>query len=135
MSGRPGPKASPRRGRSVRDPIDLQIGAKVRELRLAHGLSQAALAKRVSLTFQQIQKYETGSNRISASMLIRICEELAVSAGHLLEDIAAAPTAGTAGELVALHTARAARALAMIRRDDVREAMFDLAKTIARADV
>ena len=50
-------------------PIDRLVGGRVRERRLARGLTQADLAKALGLTFQQIQKYERGANRISASKL------------------------------------------------------------------
>jgi transcriptional regulator with XRE-family HTH domain len=49
--------------------IDKQVGNKVRSYRLALGMSQSKLAEAVDLTFQQIQKYEKVSNRISASRL------------------------------------------------------------------
>jgi transcriptional regulator with XRE-family HTH domain len=50
-------------------PIDLHVGNRLRELRCLAGLSQTALADSVDLTFQQIQKYEAGTNRIAASRL------------------------------------------------------------------
>jgi transcriptional regulator with XRE-family HTH domain len=48
-----------------RHPIDIHVGTRLKTLRLQRGWSQTALAERVDLTFQQIQKYENGSNRIS----------------------------------------------------------------------
>lgn len=53
--------------------IDRHVGAKLRFLRGAYGLSQSDLASKVGLTFQQIQKYEHGKNRISASKIWQFC--------------------------------------------------------------
>lgn len=49
--------------------LDSFIGARLRELRIACGVSQTKLAKQLDITFQQVQKYESGTNRISASRL------------------------------------------------------------------
>ncbi len=69
------------------DPIDLQIGSKVRERRLIMGLSQDALAKCIGLTFQQVQKYERGVNRISVSRLLDICDALNAPVKYFLEGL------------------------------------------------
>jgi transcriptional regulator with XRE-family HTH domain len=59
-------------------PIDIEIGNRVRVLRLANGLTQSDLASSTGITFQQIQKYETGVNRISCSRLWLIAAALKV---------------------------------------------------------
>jgi transcriptional regulator with XRE-family HTH domain len=59
-------------------PLDQQIGANICALRMRTGLSQAALGERIGVTFQQIQKYERGTNRISASLLFRVSQILDV---------------------------------------------------------
>jgi transcriptional regulator with XRE-family HTH domain len=61
------------------NPVDKYVGSRVRMRRLMLGMSQGALAGRLGLTFQQIQKYEKGSNRISASRLQEMCHILQVS--------------------------------------------------------
>ncbi|WBT37787.1 helix-turn-helix domain-containing protein [Hyphomicrobium sp. DMF-1] len=58
--------------------IDLHVGRRLRALRLLRELSQEALAERIGLTFQQIQKYEKGVNRISASRLQQFADTLNV---------------------------------------------------------
>lgn len=58
--------------------IDALVGANVRRFRLLHGMSQEQLAEQLGLTFQQVQKYEKGANRISASRLWQIAEVLGV---------------------------------------------------------
>jgi transcriptional regulator with XRE-family HTH domain len=55
---------------------DVEIGRKIRALRLERGLSQSGLASGIDLTFQQVQKYEKGVNRVSAGRLQRIADRL-----------------------------------------------------------
>jgi transcriptional regulator with XRE-family HTH domain len=55
---------------------DVEIGRKIRALRLQRGLSQTSLADGIGLTFQQVQKYEKGTNRVSAGRLQRIADML-----------------------------------------------------------
>jgi transcriptional regulator with XRE-family HTH domain len=59
-------------------PEDVEIGRKIRALRLERGLSQSDLARGIGLTFQQVQKYEKGTNRVSAGRLQRIADLLNV---------------------------------------------------------
>jgi transcriptional regulator with XRE-family HTH domain len=59
-------------------PEDIEIGRKIRALRLQRGLSQSGLAEGIGLTFQQVQKYEKGTNRVSAGRLQRIAQLLNV---------------------------------------------------------
>jgi transcriptional regulator with XRE-family HTH domain len=54
------------------DPEDVEIGQKIRAMRVARGMSQATLAEGLGLTFQQVQKYERGANRVSAGRLQKI---------------------------------------------------------------
>jgi transcriptional regulator with XRE-family HTH domain len=61
-----------------RDPRDAEIGKRVRTLRLQRGMSQTELGDLLEITFQQVQKYENGSNRVSAGRLQRIAEILDV---------------------------------------------------------
>jgi transcriptional regulator with XRE-family HTH domain len=65
--------------------IDAYIGARMRECRHALGISQADLAKTLGVSFQQIQKYEKGVNRVSAARLFAICKALNVSLSSMFE--------------------------------------------------
>jgi transcriptional regulator with XRE-family HTH domain len=65
------------------DPVDVAVGARIRLLRKLRGLSQQALAQASGVTFQQIQKYERGANRVSASMLARIAAALGTPVADL----------------------------------------------------
>ena len=77
--------------RSVSD-MDRQIGARIRAQRLETGMSQERLAEQIGVTFQQIQKYEKGVNRVSASTLHHIAQALDITIPALF-----GPTAGHAG--------------------------------------
>ena len=66
------------------DPIDVEVGQRLRSFRLARGLSQTSLAEAVGITFQQVQKYERGNNRISASRLCNMAKALKISPVDLL---------------------------------------------------
>lgn len=71
------------------DPVDVAVGARIRLLRKIRGLSQQALAEAAGVTFQQIQKYERGANRVSASMLTRIAKTLNVPVAEMFGENAA----------------------------------------------
>ncbi len=68
------------------DPIDIAVGLRLRTLRKSKGMSQEQLGRALGITFQQIQKYERGTNRISASMLVKSARALSVSANSILPD-------------------------------------------------
>ncbi len=65
--------------------LDAMIGAKIRMLRVDRGISETALAARIGVTFQQLQKYEQGAGRVGASRLARIAAVLDVSVGEFFE--------------------------------------------------
>jgi len=66
-------------------PLDAMVGAKIRMFRINRGMSQTALAERIGVTFQQVQKYERGANRVGASRLAQIASVLDVSVGEFFE--------------------------------------------------
>lgn len=68
----------------ILDPADLRIGAEIRRRRELQRLTQDALAKACNVTFQQIQKYERGVNRVSAARLLQIAECLHCHPSELL---------------------------------------------------
>ena len=76
------------------DPVDVSIGSRLRLRRLALGLSQSSLANALGITFQQIQKYERGTNRIVASRLYRLSQVLQVPVQYFFQELSAreAPT-------------------------------------------
>ena len=66
-------------------PLDAMVGARIRMFRVNRGMSQTMLAGRIGVTFQQVQKYERGANRVGASRLSQIASVLGVSIGELFE--------------------------------------------------
>lgn len=70
------------------NPVDLHVGARIRMRRKILGVSQERLAEDLGLTFQQIQKYERGANRVSASKLYEIARSLQSSVGYFFEGLA-----------------------------------------------
>jgi transcriptional regulator with XRE-family HTH domain len=71
----------------VPDPVDVHAGAQVRRRRRSMGISQQSLADMLHVTFQQVQKYERGANRISASKLHAISTALHVPVAYFFEGI------------------------------------------------
>jgi len=74
----------------VPDPVDLYVGARIRARRLLIGMNQETLARKLELTFQQVQKYEGGANRVSASRLAEIAQALGVDIDYFFAGLQAA---------------------------------------------
>src|ERR1043166_8862392 len=66
-------------------PVDVYVGARIRMRRNMLGISQAEMGERIGVTFQQVQKYEKGVNRIGSSRLLQICEVIQVTPAWLFE--------------------------------------------------
>lgn len=81
------------------DPIDTKLGERLRLARTLRNMSQEKLGKLNDLTFQQIQKYETGANRISVSRLIHMAEDLDVPVKWFVENLSAADPEKTPSEI------------------------------------
>lgn len=79
-----GSKQKPTSARSPTD-VDVRTGGRIRILRQEQGLSQTDLGERCGITFQQVQKYERGSNRISGSRLVQIAKVLKTDVAYLLD--------------------------------------------------
>jgi transcriptional regulator with XRE-family HTH domain len=67
--------------------IDKAVGARIRQRRHAIGVTQESLAKTLGITFQQVQKYENGANRVSASRMLFLCHALGVPVSYLFEGL------------------------------------------------
>jgi transcriptional regulator with XRE-family HTH domain len=79
------------RGTRRANPIDVHVGSRVRLRRMLLGMSQEKLGEHLGLTFQQIQKYEKGINRIGASRLFDLSKVLGVPVQFFYEELPAAP--------------------------------------------
>jgi len=77
-----------RKGSKVKDvgEIDVNIGMKINQLRLALGKTRQELAQQIGVTHQQLQKYEKGVNRITASRLVNVANSLDVPVTYFFED-------------------------------------------------
>ena len=82
-------KSKPRYGRGTGNshPVDIHVGARVRMRRTLLGMTQSDLGELLGLTFQQVQKYENGKNRVSASRLYDLSRMLDVSIEYFFEDM------------------------------------------------
>ncbi|MNS91450.1 helix-turn-helix protein [compost metagenome] len=79
-------------------PVDRHVGRRVCEKRIALGYNQSDLGRALGLTFQQIQKYEKGANRVSASKLWDIARFFKVDIGYFFEGLTTAPPGMAEGE-------------------------------------
>src|SRR5262245_33618898 len=77
---------SDEKGSRRANPIDIHVGSRVRFRRMLLGMSQEKLGERLGLTFQQVQKYEKGINRIGASRLFDLAQVLGVSVQFFYDD-------------------------------------------------
>jgi transcriptional regulator with XRE-family HTH domain len=78
------------RGTGIPNPIDVHVGKRIRICRLLLGMNQQTLAEALGLTFQQVQKYEHGANRVSASRLSAMAEALSVPISYFFDGLPAA---------------------------------------------
>jgi transcriptional regulator with XRE-family HTH domain len=114
--------------------VDVAVGGNVRIWRMSKGLSQAQLANRLGVTFQQVQKYEIGANRIGTGRLVKVAAILRIPISALFEG-----TTGTdpARSLLALisdkRSYRLAHAFAAIKDKTCRESRANLVEKIADA--
>lgn len=119
-------------------PVDVHVGKRIRHRRWLVGMTQQQLAERVGIKFQQIQKYETGANRVSASRLWDIADALDVPVSFFFEGIesesenAEAPTsenvpADIMGDKEALDLVRSYYAIP----ENQRRRLFELARVLS----
>jgi transcriptional regulator with XRE-family HTH domain len=119
------------------DLIDVEVGQRIRIQRLAAGLSQSELAERIGVTFQQVQKYEKGTNRVGAGRLTRIARVLNVPVGSFFdgrEEIDQVARQGLESPLAAMaqpYAYRLLRAYATISDPDLRQTIVDFVERTA----
>lgn len=111
------------------------VGRNVRIYRLQSGLSQTDMATRLGITFQQIQKYEKGTNRIASGRLLKIASLLSVPLIVLFkgsEVIADTNKQSVFDQLAEPHGNRLVQAFAKIRQDATRRSVVRLVEEIAK---
>ena len=126
----------------MKHPVDVHVGKRVRHRRWMVGMTQQQLGERVGIKFQQIQKYETGMNRISASRLWDIAHALEVPVNFFFEGIQEDADLG-GGEAVSSGSAQGdlladKEALELVRSyyaipEEQRRRLFDLARVLSDA--
>jgi transcriptional regulator with XRE-family HTH domain len=134
------------------NPIDVHVGSRVRLRRTLMGMSQEKLGNEIGLTFQQVQKYERGANRVGASRLYQLSRVLNVPVSFFFEELpdmvskAALVAAGTAmgfaeneqaefehDPMARRETLELVRAYYRITDPKVRKRVFELTKAMANA--
>lgn len=114
-------------------PVDVHVGSQLRAQRVLYGLSQSELAQQLDITFQQLQKYETGSNRMSASRIWNASKVLGVPVTFFFDglDEHADPAAGILNTRAGLELVRDFEACS----SEVRNFASGLAKAAAETIV
>jgi transcriptional regulator with XRE-family HTH domain len=154
-SGKRSGALSPSRGKverlppGVPSPVDIHVGSRVRLRRTLLGLSQEKLGEAVGLTFQQIQKYERGANRIGASRLFEFSRILDVPVSFFFDDMSERVTgtdgaaAGMADQpqssldpdpLTRRETLELVRAYYRISDPQIRKRLFELTKSLGAVE-
>lgn len=129
----------PRRAMGRRpQPTDVSVGQAIRLHRMARGMSQTELGRRIGVTFQQVQKYESGANRVSASRLSQIAQVLGVPLSTLFEGstnrTGQPPEACGSAALVSNPQAfRLAQAFSRISNKALRASVLQLAESLNAA--
>ncbi len=115
------------------DPLDAMVGARIRVFRTHRGLSQSDLAEKIGVAFQQVQKYESGANRVGASRLSRIAAALGIGIGELFEPSSHKSSNSTSPfQLLAERDAlRVLKAFARTTDPRVRRAIAQLVESVA----
>jgi transcriptional regulator with XRE-family HTH domain len=129
------------------NPIDVHVGARIRLRRTLLGISQTTLAEAMGLTFQQVQKYEKGNNRVSSSRLVDVANALDVEVPYFFEEMSATVQGQTPAMLMDVknlprpsdeknpmakrETLELVRAYYRITDPAVRKRMFELTKAVA----
>lgn len=145
--GRRGIGGRPRTGKP--NPVDIHVGSRVRLRRTLLGMSQEKLGEAIGLTFQQVQKYERGANRIGASRLFDLSRVLDVPVSFFFDDMPADHESRTADQAMPAEVERQAgfepdpmakretlelvRAYYRITDPQVRKRIFELTKSVANA--
>ena len=133
------------RGTGIPSPVDVHVGARLRVRRTLLGMSQTTLGDAIGLTFQQMQKYERGANRISASRLFDLSRLLDVPIEYFFDDMptavaASSPTLGGGkakkppsyelDPMARRETLELVRAYYKITDPEIRKQLFEMTKTL-----
>ena len=136
------------RGRGI-GPIDVHVGARLRQRRTLLGMNQTNLGNAIGVTFQQVQKYENGMNRISGSRLFALSRVLDVPVEYFFDDMPAEVAASSPAQgggkakkppsyepdpMARRETLELVRAYCKITDPQIRKRLFELTKTLGAGD-
>lgn len=132
--------------KKIPNPIDQHVGSRVKMRRVLLGLSQEKLGEAIGLTFQQVQKYEKGTNRIGASRLQQISKTLNVPPAFFFEGVPVSEglgeiikdttnTKGVSDFLMSAEGLQLNRAFTKIMDPKVRKRIIDLVITLSENEV
>lgn len=131
------------------NPIDIHVGGRIRLRRTLLGMSQERLADAIGLTFQQVQKYERGANRVGSSRLFDLSRILDVPMSYFFDEMAPGVADKTPSKLMGRAQVRAeyepdpmakretlelVRAYYKVEDQVVRKRIFELTKSLAKAE-
>jgi len=117
----------------VKHPVDVHVGKRIRHRRWMVGMTQQQLADSVGIKFQQIQKYETGMNRVSASRLWDIARTLGVAIGFFFDGLDKDDGASLDADLLANKEALDLVRVYYAIPEPQRKKLFDLAQVLSEA--
>lgn len=123
----------------MKNPVDLHIGQRVRHRRWLLGMTQQQLAQSVGIRFQQIQKYESGANRVSASRLWDLAQALDIPVSFFFEGLANGGKLDANGENVEAGVLQNKETMDLIRAyygldEGPRRRLLDLAKALSDSE-
>ncbi|CUH66357.1 putative transcriptional regulator [Thalassovita gelatinovora] len=110
-------------------PVDIHVGKKLKNLRVLRGLTQTDVAKGLSISFQQVQKYELGRNRISASKLFEIANILNVPPSYFFDGLD--QTADESTPVIDEETARIASVFSKIKDERLKSQIRSFVDAVA----
>ena len=113
-------------------PLNAEIGRRIRQRRRLLGPSQAAFGKRLGISFQQVQKYESGRDRVAVDRLFQVANVLEIPVAYFLDGLADLGAKPNAPADLQQHEARLIAHLRTIS-DDVREIVERLVSTVAKS--
>lgn len=132
------------------NPVDVHVGARIRQRRTLLGMSQQKLGQAIGLTFQQVQKYERGTNRVGSSRMFELARVLDVPVSYFFEEMGAdvaargrqhsfgsmveSDDAGSPDPLTKRETLELVRAYYKITDPKVRKRLFEMTKALAAAE-
>ncbi len=114
--------------------VDRHVGQRVRERRVQLGLTQEDLARELLISYQQVQKYETSANRISAGKLYVISKKLGVPVEYFFEELTPAGVSALEHGGKSRATIEVAKNFDAIRNPAVKTSVANLLKTVSRAE-